>query len=240
MNSSTVVGSPIQAAERPSLWRPLLAVVAVLGFFGFRGTGGEWVDFQFQAWFWDGRDWLIPKNSGWPHKLAYTGPKVLLYLFALWLLWVMAFPARSPAWLGRRRAAYLFLALAVVSVACTQLRELTFMATPRQLTMYGANPGVPHLLLFDPKPPGYPSDAFPAGHASGGFALLALAYAWPSSVARRRGVGIALLVGGWMGLYQIARGEHFLSHTLATAALAWLLAAALARACRPAGVSSTS
>jgi membrane-associated PAP2 superfamily phosphatase len=240
MNSSTVVGSPIQAAERPSLWRPLLAVVAVLGFFGFRGTGGEWVDFQFQAWFWDGRDWLIPKNSGWPHKLAYTGPKVLLYLFALWLLWVMAFPARSPAWLGRRRAAYLFLALAVVSVACTQLRELTFMATPRQLTMYGANPGVPHLLLFDAKPPGYPSDAFPAGHASGGFALLALAYAWPSSVARRRGVGIALLVGGWMGLYQIARGEHFLSHTLATAALAWLLAAALARTCRPAGVSSTS
>ena len=240
MNSSTVVGSPIQAAERPSLWRPLLAVVAVLGFFGFRGTGGEWVDFQVQAWFWDGRDWLIPKDSGWPHKLAYTGPKVLLYLFALWLLWVMAFPARSPAWLGRRRAAYLFLALAVVSVACTQLRELTFMATPRQLTMYGANPGVPHLLLFDAKPPGYPSDAFPAGHASGGFALLALAYAWPSSVARRRGVGIALLVGGWMGLYQIARGEHFLSHTLATAALAWLLAAALARACRPAGVSSTS
>lgn len=240
MNSSTVVGSPIQAAERPSLWRPLLAVVAVLGFFGFHGTGGEWVDFQVQAWFWDGRDWLIPKDSGWPHKLAYTGPKVLLYLFALWLLWVMAFPARSPAWLGRRRAAYLFLALAVVSVACTQLRELTFMATPRQLTMYGANPGVPHLLLFDAKPPGYPSDAFPAGHASGGFALLALAYAWPSSVARRRGVGIALLVGGWMGLYQIARGEHFLSHTLATAALAWLLAAALARACRPAGVSLTS
>ena len=240
MNSSTVVGSPIQAAERPSLWRPLLAVVAVLGFFGFHGTGGEWVDFQVQAWFWDGRDWLIPKDSGWPHKLAYTGPKVLLYLFALWLLWVMAFPARSPAWLGRRQAAYLFLALAVVSVACTQLRELTFMATPRQLTMYGANPGVPHLLLFDAKPPGYPSDAFPAGHASGGFALLALAYAWPSSVARRRGVGIALLVGGWMGLYQIARGEHFLSHTLATAALAWLLAAVLARVCRPTGVSSTS
>jgi len=44
----------------------------------------------------------------------------------------------------------------------------------------------------------------------------------------------------WMGLYRVARGEHFLSHTLATAALAWLLAAALARACRPTGVSSTS
>jgi membrane-associated PAP2 superfamily phosphatase len=240
MNSSTAVDSPTQVAERPSLWRPFLAVVAVLGFFGFRGTGGEWVDFQVQAWFWDGRDWLVPKDSGWPHMLAYTGPKVLLYLFALWLLWVMAFPALSPAWLGRRRAAYLFLAMAVISVTCTQLRELTSMATPRQLTMYGATPGFPHLLLFETKPVGYPSDAFPAGHASGGFALVALAFAWSSPVARRRGLALTLIFGGWMGLYQVARGEHFLSHTLATAALAWLLAAALARACRPTGVSSTS
>ncbi|MFM7241095.1 MAG: hypothetical protein ACKO3A_03160, partial [Opitutia bacterium] len=196
MNSSTAVDSPIPPADRPSLLRPLLALAAVLGFFGFHGTGGEWVDFQFQAWFWDGRDWLVPKDSGWPHTLAYTGPKVLLGVFALGWLWAMASPERAPAWLSRRRAAYLFLSLAVVSLACTQLREVTSMATPRQLTMYGANPGVPHLLLFDAKPAGYPSDAFPAGHASGGFALLALAYAWPSAVARRRGVLVALLFGG--------------------------------------------
>ncbi len=240
MNSSTVVASPTPPAERPSLRWPLLAVAVVLVFFGFRGTGGEWVDFRVQAWFWDGQDWLIPKDSGWPHRVAYVGPKVILYLFALWLLWIIAFPSRAPAWMGRRRAVYLFLAMAAISVACTQLRELTSMATPRQLTMYGATPGVPHLLLFDAKPAGYPSDAFPAGHASGGFALVALAFAWSSPVARRRGLALALVFGGWMGGYQIARGEHFLSHTLATAALAWLLAAALARACRPAEVSSTS
>jgi membrane-associated PAP2 superfamily phosphatase len=35
-----------------------------------------------------------------------------------------------------------------------------------------------------------------------------------------------------MGFYQIARGEHFLSHTLATVALAWLLCAGLALAMR--------
>jgi membrane-associated PAP2 superfamily phosphatase len=240
MNSSTAVDSPTPPAESPSLRWPLLAVAAVLGFFGFRGTGGEWIDFRVQAWFWDGRDWLIPKDAGWPHALAYTGPKVLLYLFALWLLWVIALPSRAPAWMGRRRAAYLFLAMAAIALACTQLRELTSMATPRQLTMYGATPGFPHLLLFEAKPAGYPSDAFPAGHASGGFALLALVFAWDSSVARRRGLALALLFGGGMGLYQVARGEHFLSHTLATAALAWLFAAALARAFRPGAVSSTS
>jgi len=240
MNSSTAVDSPIPPAERPSVLLPALAVAAVLGFFGCHGTGGEWLDFQVQAWFWDGRDWLVPKDAGWSHRLAYEGPKAVLALFAVWLLWAMAWPAQAPGWMGRRRAGYLFLSLVVVVVVCTQLREVTFMATPRQLTMYGANPGVPHLLLFDAKPPGYPHAAFPAGHASGGFALLALAYAWPTPSARRRAVLLALVYGSGMGLYQMARGEHFLSHTLATAALAWLLVAGLARFLRPARLSSPS
>ncbi len=234
--------SRIPSADRPALVRPALAFAAIVGFFGFRGTGGEWVDFKVQSWFWDGHDWLIPKDSGWFHQLAYTGPKVLLYAFALWLLWAVAFPARSPAWLGRRRALYLFMAMAAVSLACTQLRSVTQMATPRDLTAYGAvAPNAwEHLLLFEAKPLDYPSHAFPAGHASGGFALLALAFAWGTDAARRRGVLIGCLFGGAMGLYQVARGEHFLSHTLATAALAWLIVAGLARWLKPGEVSSSS
>jgi membrane-associated PAP2 superfamily phosphatase len=234
--------SRIPSAEPPSLVRAALVLAAIVGFFGFRGTGGEWLDFQVQAWFWDGRDWLIPKNSGWPHQLAYNGPKAVLYVFALFLLWTMAFPSRSPAWLGRRRAVYLFVSMAVISVVCTQLRDVTHMATPRDLKAYGAvAPNAwDHLLLFEAKPAGYPSNAFPAGHASGGFALLSLAFAWGTATARRRGFLIGCVYGGAMGLYQIGRGEHFLSHTLATAALAWLLAAVLARWLKPSGLSSPS
>jgi membrane-associated PAP2 superfamily phosphatase len=234
--------SRIPSAERPSAVLPALFLAAVLGFFGFHGTGGEWLDFQVQSWFWDGSDWLIPKDAGWFHRLAYDGPKVGLILFALWLLWAMAFPARSPAWLGRRRAAYLFLSMATIALACTQLRDVTQMATPRALKVYGAvAPSAwEHLLLFDAKPLDYPSNAFPAGHASGGFALLSLAFAWDTASARRRGLLIGIIYGGAMGLYQIARGEHFLSHTLATAAIAWLVAAILARWLKPAEVSSTS
>jgi len=234
--------SVIPDVDRPSLVRPALVLAAVVAFFGFRGTGGEWLDFQVQSWFWDGRDWLIPKDAGWPHQLAYTGPKVGLYVFALWLLWAMVFPARSPVWLGRRRAAYLFVSMAVISLTCTQLRDVTQMATPRALAVYGAMaPNAwEHLLLFEAKPALYPSNAFPAGHASGGFALFSLAFAWGTAGARRRGFLIGCAYGGAMGLYQIARGEHFLSHTLATAALAWLIAAGLARWLRPAEVSSSS
>ena len=234
--------SRTQSAERPSLVLPAVCLAVVVAFFGFHGTGGEWLDLKVQSWFWDGRDWLIPKDSGWFHRLAYTGPKVLLYALALGMLWSIAFPGRSPAWLGRRRAAYLFLSLALVSLVCTQLRAVTQMATPRDLTVYGAvAPNAwEHLLLFDAKPAHYPSHAFPAGHASGGFALLSLAFAWGAAGARRRGVLIGLAYGGLMGLYQVARGEHFLSHTLATAALAWLIVAGLARWLRPAEVSSTN
>jgi len=223
-------------AERPSLALPAAVVVALVLLFGFRVTGAEAIDLAVQSVFWDGADWLVPKDAGWPHQLAYTGPKVLLYLLALWLIWVIAFPTAAPAWMGRRRAAYILAAVAVTSLLCTQLRGVTHMATPRGLIMYGGH--WEHLLLFEAKPPGYPCHAFPAGHASGGFGLLCLAFAWPEPRARRLGLITALLVGGWMGLYQMARGEHFLSHTLATAALAWLVAAALARAMCPAGSPS--
>ncbi len=57
---------------------------------------------------------------------------------------------------------------------------------------------------------------FPAGHASGGFALMSLCL-FPVSNRNRK---LLLLVGftlGWlMGLYQMARGEHFITHTLFT------------------------
>ena len=165
-----------------------------------------------------------------------------LILFALGLLWAISFPALSPSWLGRRRAVFLFVSMAVIALTCTQLRDVTQMATPRALKVYGAVPpnAWEHLLLFDTKPAGYPSNAFPAGHASGGFALLSLAFAWGTASARRRGVLIGCVYGGAMGLYQVARGEHFLSHTLATAVLAWLIAASLARWLKPDEISSTS
>jgi membrane-associated PAP2 superfamily phosphatase len=234
--------SRIPHVDRRSVLLPALVLAFIIVFFGFHGTGGEWLDFKVQSWFWDGREWLIPKDSGWFHRLAYDGPKVGLILFAVGLLWAIAFPACSPTWLGRRRAVFLFVSMATIPLVCTQLRDVTQMATPRALAVYGAvAPNAwEHLLLFDAKPALYPSNAFPAGHASGGFALLSLAFAWGTASACRRGVLIGCVYGGAMGLYQIARGEHFLSHTLATATIAWLIAACFARWLKPNEVSSTS
>lgn len=211
--------SRIPLVDRRALVAPTLAVVAVVALFGLPGLGGEALDLWFQGLFWDGRAWLVPHEHPLGLALAYDGPKALIIIWALLLIGVAIFAKRV-----RIRALYLVACLAVVSLACTQLRAVTGMATPLELKAFGG--AYDHLLLFQAKPPGYPSHAFPAGHASGGFALLGLA--WVLKVRRWRGLALGLGFGCWMGLYQVARGEHFLSHTLATAALAWWLCVGLA------------
>jgi membrane-associated PAP2 superfamily phosphatase len=207
--------------EPRSLIAPVVALAAVVGFFGLPGMGGEAVDRWFQGLFWDGKAWLIPHGQAMGDALAYRGPKALIIIWAVLLILAAIFARRV-----RMRALFFLACLAVVPIVSTQLRAVTNMATPLELTTYGG--AYEHLLLFEAKPAGYPSHAFPAGHASGGFALMGLY--WVLGTRRWRGLALGLFVGSWMGFYQIARGEHFLSHTLATAALAWLLCAGLALA----------
>ena len=215
--------SRIPSVEPRSLLAPALAAGALTLFFGVPGLGGDAADLWFQRLFWDGRAWLIPHDHPLGVALAYDGPKALIIIWALLLVGLACFVRRV-----RARALYLLACLAVVSLVATQLRAVTGMATPLELKDFG---GVhEHLLLFQAKPADYPSHAFPAGHASGGFALLGLY--WVLARRRWRGLALGVGVGSWMGFYQVARGEHFLSHTLATAALAWLLCAGLALAMR--------
>ena len=211
--------SRIPHADLRSLRAPALAVAATTLFFGLPGLGGEALDFWCQSFFWDGKAWLIPHEHPLGRALAYDGPKALIIIWAVLLIGAAIFAKRV-----RVRALYLLACLAVISVVCTQLRAVTGMATPLELKAFGGS--YDHLMLFQAKPVGYPSHAFPAGHASGGFALLGLY--WILQARRWRGLALGLGVGCWMGFYQMARGEHFLSHTLATAALAWLLCGGLA------------
>lgn len=221
MTSLTMADSKIPFVNQRSLVLPALVVVAISVWFGVPGLGGEAVDLWVQGLFWKGQAWLIPHDHALGQALAYNGPKALLIIWSLLLLGTAIGVKRV-----RMRALFLFACLAVIPVVCTQLRAATGMATPLELKAFG---GVhDHLLLFQVKPAGYPSHAFPAGHASGGFALMGLY--WVLTQRRWRGLVLGLGLGCWMGGYQILRGEHFLSHTLATAALAWLLCVSLALA----------
>jgi membrane-associated PAP2 superfamily phosphatase len=202
-----------------------------LCFFGFPGLGGESLDIWFQNLFWRQDHWLIPHEAWWGIAFAYKGPKACLIVFALFLVVIAIRPQPYYPWMTRRRAIYLLLCLALVPAICSQLRTVTHMSTPLDLKMYGGT--FEHLLLFQAKPSAYPSNAFPAAHASGGFSLLGLIWASSDPKDRRAGLVISLAAGVWMGGYQIARGEHFLSHTIVTMVLAWVITLVLARWLKP-------
>ena len=64
---------------------------------------------------------------------------------------------------------------------------------------------------------------FPAGHASGGFALISLFFAIEDKKYKYIALFSTIILGSIMGLYQIAKGAHFLSDTIFTMSVSFLI-----------------
>jgi len=73
------------------------------------------------------------------------------------------------------------------------------------------------------------SKCWPAGHASGGFALLSLFFLFKKRKNKIIGLTIGLITGWSMGLYKMLVGDHFFSHTVITMILAWLIILLIAK-----------
>ncbi len=119
--------------------------------------------------------------------------------------------------------AVLTLATAPALVALGKANTNTF--EPSRIRRYGGD--VPYVKVIEQYPPGdHPlrrGRAFPAGHASGGFALLSLAGFASTRRGRIMGIFVGLTSGTAMGTYQMFKGAHYLSHTLFTAIFCWIV-----------------
>lgn len=114
----------------------------------------------------------------------------------------------------------LLLSFATVAV----LKRLLPMECPWDLQQFGGNNAF--WGLFDTRPAMLAANqCFPAGHASIGFAWLALYYYWYELQPKRawQGLLIGLGAGLLLGFVQQLRGAHFMSHDIATAAVCWLI-----------------
>ncbi len=228
--------TPAQRPNASTLLVPLAIYGAVVALFELTP-----LDASVQELFFDrgAGQWLVAKDDLLPRAIFYTGPKVVLVG-----LGIAAFVA--VLWVGYRQrrllrgVLVLALSLALVPLAVGQLKGVTGVHCPDDLVPYGGP--VPFASLLEPYPEGgstWSGRCYPAGHASGGFALfgtVALA-----RNRRERHLGIALGLGaGWiMALYQMARGVHFLSHGLATMLLAWFMVSLLMWLLRPPGPGSS-
>jgi len=119
----------------------------------------------------------------------------------------------------RRETAFLALAIVLSTGLVGLLKHLTNVDCPWNLAGYGgANP---YVMLFGDRPDVLPTAAcFPGAHSSSGFALVCF-YFVLRSPWRWAALTAGLAFGALFAFGQEARGAHFLSHDLTSAALVW-------------------
>lgn len=208
----------------------MLAVLLFAGIVGIGMTSSVDIRISDAIFAAGGNAWPLP-HSGWTRVAGYEGPKYALIAFAVVLIGGLLRPSLlRPVHLDRREAAYLLACLAIVPATIGALRSHSDIVCANQLLRYGGDVAdslgrftVARLMANDGL-----HGCFPSGHASGGFALLALGMLDRKPATRRALWIAALLYGSYMGTYQLLRGAHFVSHVVASALIAqivvWLVA----------------
>ena len=179
----------------------------------------------FQEPFFRNGSWLISKEFHIKYKsLLYTGIKMFIIILASAILVTFFYGlisknGRSKKWV--KPSLLVVVCITLVPMVISLLKAITGVYCPKSLIIYGGEQE--HLgLLSRMWNCGCTAGGrcFPAGHASGGFALMCLHYLPVQSKWKSRFFYFGLTIGWLMGLYQIARGEHFISHTFTTMFLA--------------------
>lgn len=213
----------VQDEWRRLVWWPALAFLLAFALMEF----GQFDRAVARTLFYDAQSGWIGAGAGdwWARDVIHQAgrwlPRGVAALAGFG--WLASFRVRAlAAW--RRELLYVFCGMALVIGLVGLTKELTNVDCPWDVTDFGGkNPYVP---LFGDRPDGLKHAAcFPAAHSSSGFALLAIYFALRGRLpgVARVAFFAAIGVGLIFAFGQEARGAHFLSHDVTSAAIAWLL-----------------
>lgn len=225
--------SPGPAVSPRTLWITLGLLAAALALFELTD-----LDLALQDKFYNAgtRRWAIDEKDPVGRLVFYNGPKALVWVCALTTLALAAGPARWRERFGlNRRGLWLgVLVIATVPALAGLGKKYTNIFCPSEIRRYGGD--VAYAKLCEPYPeadrPARRGGCFPAGHASGGFALMGLLAVRGTRRWRNGILALGLGLGWWMGGYQMLKGAHYLSHTGTTMLVAWLIVLLWRRALR--------
>ena len=198
-------------------------LIAVIALFQFSN-----LDIFVQNFFYnfETKNWIIDKDEPILKFFFYDGIKNLLILFTLAILFSLLFLGkRSFVQEYKKGLIIVLLAAIFVPLLIGSLKAIT--NTPCPCNIVNFNGKYPDIKVFD----SYPKDfiqtskakCWPAGHASGGFALMALFFLFKTPINQKRALITALVIAWSMGTYKMLLGDHFLSHTIITMIMAWLI-----------------
>jgi len=200
----------------------LLLVFSIL-FFGLSS-----LDFKIQDAFYDvsSHQWILNRDLE-PYKfIFYDGIKKLLILLGISFLIALIFFRKTAAVQTYKKGIVVVLLCAIfIPLVVGGLKKYTNMPCPKNEQRYG---GIyPSTKVWEHYPKNFhqPSSicCYPAGHASGGFALLSLFFLFKQRKNKQLALLFALTIGWSMGMYKMLIGNHFFSHTVITMLLAWLI-----------------
>jgi membrane-associated PAP2 superfamily phosphatase len=176
-------------------------------------------------YFADTDTWIVSKNNHIMGIIFYSGIKAFFILFVLGLIIALLFFGKSEFIQNHKSG------LRVVLVSCISiplivgsLKATTNMPCPDQLKVYG---GVAQeYSVFDnlkPEDSLKNYKCYPAGHSSGGFALMSLFFLFTLKKYKTIALTSAIGLGWTIGSYKMIIGDHFIGHTAITMVLAWLV-----------------
>lgn len=167
------------------------------------------------------------KQQWFLYEVLHEGGRHLAWLLMLVLSLSVWWPPGPLAGLPQRRRLQLAVSTLAAAFAISVLKKASLTSCPWELAEFGglARYASHWSQLVD----GGSGHCFPAGHASSGFAFLGGYFAFRDVDPRlaRRWLAAAMAAGFVLGLAQQWRGAHFMSHTLWTAAVCWIVALAV-------------
>ena len=162
-------------------------------------------------------------DNYWTSNFMHDGGRMLVRRIT-YIVLLLAICSHFVARLQPSRGAFWYLLLAGFSSAAlvSSFKNSTTLPCPMSLQMFGGDrPWVDFWQIYSSSLP--LGRCYPAGHASGGYAWLCLAFVFPF---RSRAFYLALLPPALLGLAfgvgQELRGAHFISHDLMTIGVCWL------------------
>jgi membrane-associated PAP2 superfamily phosphatase len=211
--------------ERAMRFWVLHAIVPVLLFIVLVIVG-EW--FTVDLWLarhlyqLEGGQWSL-KNDWLFSVILHDHARKLLVMFALSVL-ILALSSlkisKLKCW--KKHLWFLFLALITPPILVAIGKTITHMDCPWSLSEFGGSN--PYFGLFENHPGIWNyGKCFPAGHASGGYSLIALYFFFLQVRPKwkKYGLYLGLFTGLVFGIVQQLRGAHFVSHDLWSLAICW-------------------
>lgn len=170
--------------------------------------------------------WLISKNAYWPRFIFYESVKVIYAVFIIAIFFLLIFYRKMKLIMDYQKGLIIVaLSTIIIPLVVNILKDITNMPCPSDINLYGGI--LPHIGLFETYPayakPEHNIHCFPAGHASGGFALMSLFFLFKNNRHRFLALSLSILLGWIIGLYKILIGDHFFSHTFISMQLAWII-----------------